>query len=326
MELPIDSLNFPWVDSPFFESHLARSDLDGPTKEMIRSYADDGYIIIDPEIESFDALAREIIDTCSHDPEYQTRLMDEWERIPAVKTLAIASKILSTLATLYRRKPIPMQTLNFARGTQQLAHSDSMHFNCIPRGFMCGVWIALEDTDEENGPLEYYPGSHKLPYFDHSHLGITASSQQQHEHYPQYEQFIQTCIEELSLEKRLLIARKGQAIIWAGNLLHGGSPVKDSSRTRHSQVTHYYFENCLYYQPQRSDPFLGQIEWLHKRDIRTGQYIPHVYNGKLARLPLTLRQRLKLYAKQSRTIRIFRHSRIAESVLRTLRRSMKLSL
>ena len=33
----------------------------------------------------------------------------------------------------------------------------------MPEGFMCGVWVALEDMDMENGPLVYYPGSHKLP-------------------------------------------------------------------------------------------------------------------------------------------------------------------
>ena len=31
-------------------------------------------------------------------------------------------------------------------------------------GCMCGVWVALEDMDMDNGPLVYYPGSHKLPW------------------------------------------------------------------------------------------------------------------------------------------------------------------
>ena len=31
---------------------------------------------------------------------------------------------------------------------------------------MCGVWVALEDITEDNGPLHYYPGSHRLPDYD----------------------------------------------------------------------------------------------------------------------------------------------------------------
>ena len=48
------------------------------------------------------------------------------------------------------------------------------------------------------------------------------------------------------------VLKKGQALIWASNLLHGGSAHRDKGRTRHSQVTHYYFEGCQYYQPLSS--------------------------------------------------------------------------
>jgi hypothetical protein len=34
--------------------------------------------------------------------------------------------------------------------------------------------------------------------------------------------------------------RRGLAVVWAANLLHGGSPIHDPTRTRGSQVTHYY--------------------------------------------------------------------------------------
>jgi hypothetical protein len=294
-----DDVNLPWIDSPFFNQRLADSHLDEPTRAMVKFYADNGYLIIDPEISDVDGVAQEIVGACTRDPEYQQRLLDEWERVPAIRRLAVTPKILSTLRTLYGRDPIPMQTLNFGRGTQQRPHSDSVHFSSVPQGFMCGVWIALEDIDETNGPLEYYPGSHRLPYLDFSNLGITGSDQREHEFYPRYERFIQSCIRELSLERRTLSIPKGQAIIWAANLLHGGSAVTDPTRTRHSQVTHYYFADCLYYHPYRSDPFLGKIQWLDKRDIRTGQFIPQIYNGRAARLPLSIGQRMKGLVRRS---------------------------
>ena len=103
----------------------------------------------------------------------------------------------------------------------------------------------------------------------------------------------------IELERRVLRIRKGQALVWAANLLHGGTPIQDPSRSRHSQVNHYFFEGCLYYQPQRSDPFRGRILWLDKRDIRTGRLIPQMYNGRPVAVRRSLGQRLKLLACQA---------------------------
>ena len=89
--------------------------------------------------------------------------MDAWKISDAARGVALAPAVLAALDQLYGRTPRPFQTLNFPIGTQQPAHSDSMFFSASPPKFMCGVWIALEDMDTENGPLVYYPGSHKLP-------------------------------------------------------------------------------------------------------------------------------------------------------------------
>jgi len=44
-------------------------------------------------------------------------------------------------------------------------------------------------------------------------------------------------------------------MIWAANLLHGGAPLGDSSRTRQSQVSHYLFEGATgYYTAMVSGP------------------------------------------------------------------------
>jgi Phytanoyl-CoA dioxygenase (PhyH) len=304
--MDMSDLNLPWLESPFFEKLLARSDLDPQARELARTFARDGFLLFDPEIPDFDALAASILEACSKRPDYPQRVTDAWPEIEGVRRLALCPAVLSLLRTLYRREPIPMQTLNFGRGTEQRPHSDSMHFSSVPRGFMCGVWIALEDVDERNGALEYYPGSHRLPYFDHSSIGLTGSDQKGYEGYGTYEEFVGLVIAELGFERRVLRMRKGQALVWAANLLHGGSPIQDPSRSRHSQVTHYFFEGCLYYQPQRSDPFLGRVLWLDKRDVRTGELIPQVYNGKPARVRRGLGGALKHLARRAgldRTLR-----------------------
>ncbi|MFX6869154.1 phytanoyl-CoA dioxygenase family protein, partial [Acinetobacter baumannii] len=51
-----------------------------------------------------------------------------------------------------------------------------MHFSSLPTGFMCGLWVALEDITINQGPLHYYPGSHLLPEFDYYEFGISEES------------------------------------------------------------------------------------------------------------------------------------------------------
>lgn len=312
-------LNIPWTESPFFEKMLSGSDLDPLTRALVTTFAEDGILVFDPGIADFDAVAAAIVEACSKRPDYPERVTDAWSEIEGVRSLALAPRVSSLLRTLYRREPVPMQTLNFGRGTQQRAHSDSMHFSSFPAGFMCGVWFALEDIDDENGPLEYYPGSHRLPYFDHAAIGITASDQQAYERYGAYEELVRMLIDELGLERRVLRLRKGQALVWAANLLHGGSPIKDPARTRHSQVNHYFFEGCLYYQPQRSDPFLGRIEWLDKRDVRTGRLIPQSYNGRPAPVRRAIGQKVEWLARRAGLDQALRGSRLAATLRRALR-------
>jgi Phytanoyl-CoA dioxygenase (PhyH) len=155
--MELSDLNIPWLESPFFERLLARSDLDEPTRSLVRTYAADGYLTFDPKIPDFDGVAASILDACARRSDYPLRVTDAWLEIEGVRRLSLAPAVLSLLRTLYRREPVPMQTLNFGRGTEQRPHSDSIHFSSVPRGFMCGVWIALEDVDETNGALEYYP-------------------------------------------------------------------------------------------------------------------------------------------------------------------------
>lgn len=179
-----------------------------------------------------------------------TRVQDAWKQVDQVRRLAVNKRVLTALNQLLDREPLPFQTLNFPIGTSQYAHSDTIHFSTIPEGFMAGVWVALEDIDLDNGALVYYPGSHKLPYYTMQDLGLG----QGYDYYKDYEQCIQKLIVERGFEPEFGEVKKGDAIIWHANLLHGGSPRKDLSRTRHSQVTHYYFEGCKYYTPMESAP------------------------------------------------------------------------
>lgn len=185
------------------------------------------------------------------------RIQDAWRTSPAVRQLALEPQVLKLLKELYGRRAFAFQTLNFQTGTQQLTHSDTIHFNSLPSGFMAGVWVALEDVDTQNGALQYFPGSHLLPEVTMQDVGVPAQSN----YYRDYERFIGDLIVQKELSAEFGIMKKGQVFVWHANLLHGGGPHPDKSRTRHSQVSHYFFSGCRYYTPM-----LSTAELPHWRD------------------------------------------------------------
>lgn len=289
--------NLPWIESPFFERLLAEANLGDNDKNFVTAFAEKGYVIIDPQIDEalIERVKRDLADahlrysTKNYAKHFSPhRIQDAWRFSEDVRQIALSKFVLQKLELLYRRRPIPFQTLNFDRGTQQSTHSDMIHFSSIPERFMCGVWLALEDTTEDNGPLHYYPGSHKLPFYNMCDMGVKASDSLKMkngymDYSDYYETFIQEMIENLGLRKEKLLIKKGQALIWAANLLHGGEPIHKAGSTRHSQVTHYYFEDCAYYTPLFTDMLIKKIFLRHITDISTGREVPNKYLGAVVK-------------------------------------------
>jgi hypothetical protein len=312
-----ERLNTPWFESPFFERQLAEAELTEVMRERVRSFAQNGYLVLDLDLPDFSAIAAEIDRLLSAEYEREAnRVQDAWLFAEPVRRLATNPVVLETLEALYRRRPIPFQTLNFKRGTQQATHSDLLHFNSLPPRYMAGVWIALEDVHSGSGPLHYYPGSHRLPVFELHDLDLEASSYaNRDEQYDVYGEFVAELLAQSGLAKETVSLKQGQALIWAANLLHGGEPITDPASTRRSQVTHYYFERSRYYTPLYSDPPLGRFAWRQVTDITTGKVQPHFYGGQEVALPLRTRAR---YALERR----LRGSEAGRRRLRALRRRL----
>jgi hypothetical protein len=202
------------------------------------------------------------------DMQEEGRIQDAFRQAPCVARLAAHRAVLAMLKDLYGRSAIPFQTLNFHRGTQQRTHSDAFHFNSWPQRWMCGVWVALEDVNELNGPLHYYPASHRLPVLDANDTSAVNNN------YANYESAIEELITISGLRKERFLPQKGDCLVWAANLLHGGDPIVDPQRSRLSQVSHYYFEGCRFYTPRTSDMSLGAISYRDEiLDIATGEMI-----------------------------------------------------
>lgn len=54
----------------------------------------------------------------------------------------------------------------------------------------------------------------------------------------------------------------------------------DPERTRLSQASHYYFEDCFYDPPAVSDPFVGRLSLKSVQEVGTGRAVPNLYRGR----------------------------------------------
>ena len=303
---PPDSLGIPWSNSPLFEQQIARTVATDEQRDLARSFHRDGYVVLENCVDS-DLCDRIVADSQSfYDPRadypdlppqvvrllkqgleqaHSCRVQDAWWVSEAVKELACDASILELLAFLYQRDPIPFQTLNFPVGSEQEAHSDTIHFDSIPSMFMCGVWVALEDVGPDDGPVFYYPRSHRLPVVRMDDLGRFVKREGQEdvaagENYDRYLEYIRAIECGLDQPPESLEVNKGTALIWSANLLHGGSRINSPGNSRHSQVTHYFFERCAYVSPILSNARIGEYHVRPVWDILREKVHPQIIAGQ----------------------------------------------
>ncbi|WPP52893.1 phytanoyl-CoA dioxygenase family protein [Catalinimonas niigatensis] len=167
------------------------------------------------------------------------------------------AELVRTLELLMGTPIELFQSANFLTGTQERAHSDFIHMSSYPYGYLLGVWVALEDIDRDNGPLFFYPGSHKLAYLmnaDYNHGGNQWSLGKDAKQ--NYNEAIEKLIKQNNLQLKYFHASKGDVLIWHANMLHGGSKINDPGRTRHSMVMHYYGKDVIRYHEITQRPTL----------------------------------------------------------------------
>ena len=233
-----------------------------PVQEKILRWSKEGYMILENffDLKTCDAVNREIEKLLSEkriEFTYGNKLMFANKLSAVIKNVANHPDLNKLLSFLLDREIIAFQTINFLKGSQQRAHSDSIHMTTYPLGYLIAVWIALEDVHHENGPLFYYPGSHRLPFLlnDDFNKGETALTLGKKD-YTDYEDLQEEVIRSSTFERKEFHARKGDILIWHANLVHGGAPILDNNLTRRSMVVHYYARDVIKYHEITERPSL----------------------------------------------------------------------
>lgn len=178
--------------------------------------------------------------------------------------LATDKRLTGLLSFILGKKVKLFQSLNFLKGSEQRAHSDTIHMTTFPLGYLIAAWVALEDITVDSGPLFYYSGSHTLPYvlndnYDHGGNYFLLGK----ESYKKYENAIDAVIKNNDLKKQPFLAKKGDVFIWHANILHGGEKIANPLSSRKSMVLHFFTEEVICYHEITQRPAIFSGDEVH---------------------------------------------------------------
>lgn len=295
-----------WIDQPNAQDIVAgRADIGLITQkdaERLRFFIENGYLIIEFAVDD-ECVARALGDfdkaysggfeqlkfECNDVTKDHTAWRPEFNDLPAkaldlhwflsaVRDLIFSKQVAAFLGLIFECKPFVSQTLGFYRGSAQEAHQDLAYVPYTQQRGFAASWIALEDASAGAGELFYYPGSHRFPDFlyngkfknvneaTRTGLPLADAGAMVHEHVAS----LPKRADEMGLQERVFIPKRGDALIWHADLAHGGKPIS-VARSRKSVVTHY----CLKYS---SPLFSERLETRFCDHNLTGFYTSSIYS------------------------------------------------
>ncbi|SOD88337.1 phytanoyl-CoA dioxygenase family protein [Spirosoma fluviale] len=278
----------PWIDKDdadvdaFVRQNPGHKDLSYDLAEKMKFWRENGYVILEQALQTewLDQLwleAEELIE--NHEkyqtlvrvdlPSYQNSPVQPIKNIPKSilngpyikfndfhdnsvigKKLMLHQNIVSFLSAIFDDKVIGMQSLLFKYGSQQATHQDFAYVVSEIPSHLAAAWIPLEDVHADSGPLFYYPGSHKIDKFNFGNgIFFNDKSTLNPGDFATY--LDETC-QKAGLEKKTLLIKKGDVLIWHAALAHGGAEIGNPELTRKSFVCHYSSGKA--YQHHRQSP------------------------------------------------------------------------
>lgn len=235
---------------------------DAESQKSILSFEENGFLFIrnylgTEKVDAINEAIGQLIENKTVKFTNKNKIMFAIHHSALLKSIGDDPRLKALLGKLLGGEAVLFQSINFIMGSEQPTHSDSIHMTTYPLGGLLGAWIALDDIDENNGPLHYYPGSHKLPYYlnsDYDNEGSAFLIGKQS--YRSYEEMIVSKIAEKGFKKKVFTPKKGDLLIWHANLFHGGEVHKDKHLTRKSMVFHYFKKNSICYHEITQRPAL----------------------------------------------------------------------
>lgn len=236
--------------------------LDKKTQDSLLKWSQNGFVILESffQKEEIDLINKEVEDLLKNKKIKwsKNRILFAIKKSKLLKSVATFPKLKNCIELIMGKEMDLFQSINFYESSQQRTHSDSIHMTTFPHGNIIAVWVALQDVSPEDGPLHYYPGSHKLPYIMNKDFdNLSSATKLGDKSYLDYENKIDQIIKENThLKKEIFLPKKGDVLIWHANLLHGAEAKNNPKASRKSMVFHYYASDAIAYHEITERPTL----------------------------------------------------------------------
>jgi phytanoyl-CoA hydroxylase len=162
-------------------------------------------------------------------------------------------------------------SLFYEVGSEQSLHRDTPLFTTRPEYLYFGSTVYLEAAGDDNGCLEVMEGGHRLEELDRE--AIARRRYESLDKVPQldgnlwndYQSAVTAQGNARGLPVKRLYVDAGDSLIWHPQLPHGGTPIKDRTRTRFSLVMHNtpagipVYHQQAFFNPQK--PFPEKPHW-----------------------------------------------------------------
>jgi len=272
---------------PDAAAHLSAMDIDPLVKMHALEVVRKGYTLIkgtiSPEqcreaiaaFRQFEAANSAIFSENRDANGHYPRIVNLHCAVPALLPLFTRNRVWLEVQDVLFGAPTALYTsLFYEVGSEQPLHRDTPLFATRPEYLYFGTTVYLEPSDDGNGCLEVLEYGHALPEIDRE--AMARARYDSLEDVPAFDPQLwvdyQDAIAEQGrgrgLRSKKIPAEAGDSLIWHPQLPHGGSPVKDRSRTRFSLVMHntpqgvpVYHQN-VFFQPTK--PFSETAPWRYR--------------------------------------------------------------
>jgi ectoine hydroxylase-related dioxygenase (phytanoyl-CoA dioxygenase family) len=249
------------------------TDEDNPTREIltdgqISDFQTNGFLVLEKFIKP------ELIDVHMSNPKRNHSERVDHTKDYSVLNILCGDDVQEVLKQLNYAVALH-SAVTYETSSEKPWHQDVVLTSKFGGAQYVGVWVACEDISEDSGPFQLIAGSHKWD-IDYGHVydfpeeELAVGSQKRIE--------LEVDKRKVNSEVFKFHAKKGDIIIWHGQLFHSGGTPGSANATRKSLTGHYcnaYSNNRQNENPPEIDFILkemGSLTHMYARNNNGGYY------------------------------------------------------